>query len=126
MIPLVRWFYRWQDRIHGLAVSGISVIFRTGCAILARRAAAASFGWGLVDLEPSCDFLPTAAADALERLTTKPKSDLSFNGPEVVVTALSEVTLATALSVRLGCAVMVVESAGFTVTGVGIEAIVAT
>ena len=89
----------WGDRVHGLAISEISAIFRIGRAA---SPAAASTGCPLADLGSTCGFLPTAAAETLERLTAKPKSDLSFNGSKFVVTTLSE----AALSFSLGSAVM--------------------
>ena len=69
-----------------------------------------------------CGFLPTAAAEALERLTTaNPKSDLSFNGSEFAATTPSEVSL------RLGCAAATgVESANFAVDKLGTEALALT
>jgi hypothetical protein len=83
------------DRVHELAVSGISTTFLT---VTAGGAAAELFG-SLACLPSTCGFLPTAAAEGLERLTTaKPKIDLSFNGSGFLMTAFSEVSL------RLGCA----------------------
>ena len=61
-----------------------------------------------------CGFLPTAAAEVLERLrTANPKSDLSFNGSKFVVTIFSEVGL-------------MAEPATFAVDKVGTEAFALT